>query len=120
MNCRSRKAFTLVELLVVITIIGMLMALLLPAVQAARESARKCQCMNNQKQVSLASLNFEAVNGEFPGYRNDLWPADPPNSTASWVVMLFPYLERNKVWDAWVEDDPNASPSYKKIHSKLV
>ena len=72
MNRLGRRGFTLVELLVVITIIGMLMALLLPAVQSARESGRRAQCQNNQKQLALALLNFESRQGAFPGYTNRL------------------------------------------------
>ena len=60
-NLMRKRAFTLVELLVVITIIGMLMALLLPAVQAARESGRRAQCLNNQKNVSLALMTYEGA-----------------------------------------------------------
>jgi prepilin-type N-terminal cleavage/methylation domain-containing protein/prepilin-type processing-associated H-X9-DG protein len=63
---RSKNGFTLVELLVVIAIIGILVALLLPAVQAARETARRTQCQNNQKQTALAFINFESTYGHFP------------------------------------------------------
>ena len=105
MNCRTRRGFTLIELLVVITIIGMLVALLLPAVQAAREAGRRATCMNNQKNFSLAMLNFESGKGQFPGYENTVFgyalPGTPAPVQASWVVPLFPALERMDLWKRW-------------------
>ena len=67
---RSVGGFTLVELLVVITIIGVLIGLLLPAVQAAREAGRRAQCMNNEHNLALAMINFETRRHYFPGFIN--------------------------------------------------
>jgi len=106
---RKKRGFTLVELLVVITIIGMLMALLMPAVQAARESARRGVCMNNIKNLALASLNFEATNREFPGYKQQLSGND-----VTWVVMIFPQLDRMKLWNDW------STGTQKKVLIKLL
>ncbi|MDO5554011.1 MAG: DUF1559 domain-containing protein [Planctomycetia bacterium] len=85
-------AFTLVELLVVIAIIGILIALLLPAVQAAREAARRMQCTNNLKQIGLAVHNFHDT-------RNGLPPAMITVYRPSLFPILFPYLEQQNLWD---------------------
>jgi prepilin-type N-terminal cleavage/methylation domain-containing protein len=87
-----RSGFTLVELLVVIAIIGVLVALLLPAVQAAREAARRSQCSNNLKQLSLALHNYEDTHKTFP-------PAGIDSNQMSWVVLLLPYFEQKALYD---------------------
>lgn len=106
MRQRKTLGFTLVELLVVISIIGTLVALLLPAVQSARESARNNTCKNNIKQVSLALINMDSGQRKLPGYVNALY--DPHNQSvgrrASWVIMAFPYMEQDALWDAWSSD----------------
>src|SRR5437870_6822317 len=75
LHWRARAAFTLVELLVVIAIIGILVALLLPAIQAAREAARRTHCMNNVKQIMLSMHNHVSARGVFPGGGIGPWPA---------------------------------------------
>jgi prepilin-type N-terminal cleavage/methylation domain-containing protein len=114
MERRTRYGFTLVELLVVITIICMLMALLLPAVQSAREAGRRAVCFNNQKQISLAVLNFESARGYFPGVVNNFRTGTgiaaasatttitgTTDFVVSWVPMLFPYFDMKSVDELW-------------------
>jgi len=105
---RKRHGFTLVELLVVIAIIGILVALLLPAVQAAREAARRMQCINRLKQLTLASLNYESTHGELPAARMgcDTDPACPLAAGAanrlegaSVFVQLLPFMEQQALFD---------------------
>jgi prepilin-type N-terminal cleavage/methylation domain-containing protein/prepilin-type processing-associated H-X9-DG protein len=91
-----RPAFTLVELLVVIAIIGVLVALLLPAVQAAREAARRMKCQNNLKQIALALHGYEQAIKTLPHGS----PNCCVNNGDVWSVMLFPYLELKTVYDA--------------------
>src|SRR5262249_23740945 len=89
-----RRAFTLVEVLVVITIVGLLIALLLPAVQAAREAARDLHCKNNLKQLGLALHGYHDVHGSFPpGLLNSAWPPTGPDfERRSWMPTILPYI----------------------------
>lgn len=99
-RCPRSHGFTLVELLVVIAIIGILIALLLPAVQAAREAARRSQCSNNLKQIGLAVLNYESSNKKLP-------PGAFLGEGSSWSAFILPYMEEGSTFD-WLqigEDD---------------
>jgi prepilin-type N-terminal cleavage/methylation domain-containing protein/prepilin-type processing-associated H-X9-DG protein len=104
----KRKGFTLVELLVVIAIIGVLVALLLPAVQAAREAARRVQCTNNLRQIGIAILNYETAKKALPfgsGYRT---------KPGTWVTETMPYIEQGTVTESldfskYLNEAPNLS-----------
>jgi prepilin-type N-terminal cleavage/methylation domain-containing protein/prepilin-type processing-associated H-X9-DG protein len=97
---KLRRGFTLIELLVVIAIIGVLIALLLPAVQAAREAARRSQCTNNLKQLGLAVHNYESVNNTLAPSGSATMPAGAAPSNFSMKFRLLPYMEQKNVYDA--------------------
>ena len=102
---RSRRAFTLVEMLVVIAVVGVLVALLLPAVQAARESARRIACANNLRQLGVAAQIHHTSHGHFPA--GSVAKADPADATTPWtfyrwstLATLSPYLENTAAYNA--------------------
>ena len=99
-----RRGFTLIEVLVVFAIIGILIGLLLPAVQKVRESANRMTCQNNLKQIGLAVHGFHGVRDKFPlGSRNDRpLPLAAPRTT--YIIELYPYLEQEPTYRRW---DPN-------------
>lgn len=133
-SSRHRNGFTLVELLVVITIIGMLIALLLPAVQAVRNNAKQTQCLNNMKNIGLAAVAYESSKGQLPGLSQFIKQGSKnfavfnydgsknkfvvttasPNANLdvtpsfSWATLLLPQLERNDIWDQ-ITNPPTAA-----------
>ena len=112
----QRRGFTLVELLVVIAIIGVLVALLLPAVQAAREAARRSQCQNNVKQLVLGISLFESANTEFPaGIEPGYTTPAADNLMHSWVPYILPYIEQQALFSQYRFDkrwDDSLTNSY--------
>jgi prepilin-type N-terminal cleavage/methylation domain-containing protein len=107
---RSKRAFTLVELLVVIAIIGVLIALLLPAVQAAREAARRSQCLNHLKQIGLAVQMFHDSKKSIPPSRVDC-------HHGTWASVIWPYLEQAAIAQRW---DPEKSFHFQPLENVQI
>jgi prepilin-type N-terminal cleavage/methylation domain-containing protein/prepilin-type processing-associated H-X9-DG protein len=123
-----RTAFTLVELLVVIAIIGSLIALLLPAIQSARESARRLQCNNNLKQIGLALHAYHNAFQQFPsGYRSTVGsngPADDKGPGWGWAAYILPFIEENGLFsqihlDRDIRDTTNAAARVMSVRTYL-
>jgi len=90
----GRRGFTLIELLVVIAIISILIGLLLPAVQQAREAASRISCANNLRQINIALHNYHGVYNELP-------PARISNEGATWAVLIMPFIEQENLYRQW-------------------
>jgi prepilin-type N-terminal cleavage/methylation domain-containing protein/prepilin-type processing-associated H-X9-DG protein len=108
----SLFGFTLVELLVVIAIIGMLIALLLPAVQAAREAARRMACTNKIKQLSLAVHNFHSAQERFPASAwDEIWRRNNL-ARGGWLALIFPYIEQPTLYESILTTNPPGGVRY--------
>jgi prepilin-type N-terminal cleavage/methylation domain-containing protein/prepilin-type processing-associated H-X9-DG protein len=113
-SAQDRRAFTLIELLVVIAIIGILIALLLPAVQKVREAANRSRCMSNLRQLGIALMNYENTHGAFPPSRTSI-PAK-----RSWTVVGLPYIEEDNVKNLYKMDKAwNHPDNYSIITSNV-
>lgn len=113
-----RRAFTLVELLVVIAIIGVLVALLLPAVQAAREAARRTQCQNNLKQMGLAAHNFHDTNGKLPSSVRPAGLTTLPRIAG--LTFLLPFIEQQNAYSQYNQQLNWSDPVNLPVTSKQV
>jgi prepilin-type N-terminal cleavage/methylation domain-containing protein/prepilin-type processing-associated H-X9-DG protein len=117
---KPRRAFTLLELLVVISIIAGLMSLILPAIQSARRAARRTECMNNLRNCSVAMLGYVSTHRRFPaaGY----WAGIPGSRYPShnWVVDLLPYVDRQDLADRWDHTVPYSATPNKELGDVMV
>ena len=111
------RAFTLVELLAVIAIIGILIALLLTAVQAAREAARRMTCSNNMKQVSLALHTYHDASKGFPAFTG--WGGIQNGGISSFNIALLPYCEQTACYETWVSVQPSRLELNPNCYSKV-
>ncbi len=117
---RTRQAFTLVELLVVIAVIGLLVALLIPAVQAARSAARRTACTNNLRQVGIGLLNFESAHGKFPEGQTWVSRTPPDNVCYAWSVWLLSFVEEQATFDGFDFDKSFLEPSNLRVASAVI
>jgi prepilin-type N-terminal cleavage/methylation domain-containing protein len=108
----TRRAFTLVELLVVIAIIGILVALLLPAVQSARDAGQRLTCKNNLRQIGIAVRHYAEANGAFPAgsIHSECVAHDPQNHHMNWAIAILPFLEQQPLFEQYDQTKYNSHP----------
>ena len=116
----SATGFTLVELLVVIAIIGLLMALLLPAVQLAREAARRTSCVNNLRQVGTAIHLYNDHHTSFPPGGISPGPCCSVESYTSWTIQILPFLDQRNIYDQYSQEEPNEARVNKQVREFFV
>ncbi len=111
MNAESRHEVTLVQVVVLVVVIGFFLALLVAYLGQSRDPSRRASCMNNQKNFSLALLQYEGTNARFPGYKDRIGKdaMDQP-VVASWFVVIAPYLERSDIFRKWEGGDTSETP----------
>jgi prepilin-type N-terminal cleavage/methylation domain-containing protein len=117
---RAASGFTLVELLVVIAIIGILVAMTLPAIQAAREAGRRASCSNNLKQIGLACQTYHDVHGVFPPGALNFGSCCSTESYTSWPISILPHLEQSTLHLQYVYEETNESPANQTVRQQFV
>lgn len=117
---RRGRGFTLVELLVVIAIIGILVALLLPAVQAAREAARRSQCTSNLKQIGIALLDYEVSKKHLPSGSTTTNGGQQGPYMSTWTIDILPYIEEQALYDEWLPQFAIENLRNNKIQTAFV
>ena len=119
-KCRSARGFTLIELLVVIAIIGVLVAILLPAVQQAREASRAGLCRNNLKQTGLALHNYHEVHGCFPAYNFMFTNYPTYEKHCGWVTNILPQLDQTALYHAYNFDKSYSEPENAEVVTRSL
>jgi prepilin-type N-terminal cleavage/methylation domain-containing protein/prepilin-type processing-associated H-X9-DG protein len=116
----TATGFTLVELLVVIAIIGLLMALLLPAVQTAREAARRASCTNNLRQIGAAIHVYHDYHNAFPPGGVSPGPCCAVESFTSWTIQILPFLDQRNLYELYSQEEPNEASVNRKVREHFV
>lgn len=116
----SKRGFTLIELLVVIAIIAILVSLLMPAVQQAREAARRTQCKNNLKQIGLALHNYHDVMNVFPPGNITMGPCCGTPSLINWAISILPYIDQANLQNIYDFNKPNEDPANQKALQQVI